>query len=364
MNSAQRTVLIMAGGTGGHIFPAMSIAEKLQEMGMHVEWLGSTAGLEEQLLGQTRIPLHLIAARGLRGKGWMSLLTAPFMILQATRQALGVMSRVNPDCVLGMGGFVTGPGGVAARLHGKKLLLHEQNSVPGITNRLLAPLAYRILQAFPGTFKSSRKVQTVGNPVRRSISGLAALRKPDATRPLRVLVLGGSQGAQAINEVVPFAVAGWQGQERPQVLHQAGRSKTAATESCYAEAGLELGERITVTEFIDDMAEAYSWADLVVCRSGASTVAEIAAAGIPSILIPYPYHKDQQQLENARWLEDAGAAIIVEQRQLTAVWLKQLLHDLASDRARLFRMSRAARDIAIVDADQRIGQFCLEAANG
>ena len=361
----QKTVLIMAGGTGGHIFPAMSIAERLQEMGMHVEWLGSDAGLEVQILSKTHIPLHLISARGLRGKGLRSLILAPFMILQATLQALNIVRRVNPDCVLGMGGFVTGPGGVAAKLRGKRLLVHEQNAVPGITNRLLAPMAFKVLQAFPGTFTDRDNVDTVGNPVRQAISKLATERDFDSIRPLRILVLGGSQGAQAINQVLPYALAAWPAETgSPQVLHQAGRHKLSETTECYSQAGLEIGDDLSVTEFIDDMAGAYEWADVVVCRSGASTVAELAAAGIPSILVPYPFHKDQQQLENARWLEGAGAALIIEQADLTAARLQQELIALAGNRQCLSSMSSAALGIAITDADTRISTVCREAANG
>jgi len=365
MMNARKTVLIMAGGTGGHIFPAMSIAEKLQELGVHVEWLGSNAGLEVQILSKTHIPLHLISVRGLRGKGFRSLIMAPFMILQATLQALKVVKKVNPDCVLGMGGFVTGPGGVAARLQGKKLLVHEQNAVPGVTNKLLAPMAFKVLQAFPDTFADRAKVETVGNPVRQAIGRLGAGRDFGDTRPLHILVLGGSQGAQAINRIVPLALAVWPaGAGNPHVMHQAGRNKLNETAGCYSQAGIEIGDHLTVTEFIDDMAGAYEWADVVVCRSGASTVAELAAAGIPSILVPYPYHKDQQQLKNARWLEDAGAALIIEQHDLSADSLQKALINLAGDRQQLAKMSSAARNIAIVDADLRISNICQEAANG
>ncbi|MBT8145957.1 MAG: undecaprenyldiphospho-muramoylpentapeptide beta-N-acetylglucosaminyltransferase [Gammaproteobacteria bacterium] len=362
--SEQRTVLIMAGGTGGHIFPAISIAEKLQELGMHVEWLGSSAGLELQILGKTRIPLHLISARGLRGKGLRSLFAAPFMILQATGQALRVIKQVDPDCVLGMGGFVTGPGGVAARLRGKKLLVHEQNAVPGVTNKILARMAFKVLQAFPGTFPARENVETVGNPVRQTISRLSAGRNFQGDRPLHILVLGGSQGAQAINQVVPLALAEWSGEAvKHQVMHQTGRGKLGETVTGYSQAGHRDSDDLNITEFIDDMAQAYEWADIVVCRSGASTVAELAAAGMPAILVPYPYHRDQQQLKNARWLEGAGAAQIIEQQDLTAETLRQKLIELAKDRQRLSAMSKAARSIAIVDADSRISLICQEAAN-
>ena len=357
-------MLIMAGGTGGHIFPAMSIAEKLRVMGVHVEWLGSTAGLEVQILGKTSIPLHLIAARGLRGKGFRRLVAAPLMILQATLQALKIIKEVDPDCVLGMGGFVTGPGGVAARLRRKKLLIHEQNAVPGITNKLLALLADRILQAFPGTFPHRTNVQTVGNPVRRAIADIAMLREFNLAGPLRLLVLGGSQGALAINEVVPGSLSDWPTELMPHVIHQTGRNKLVATTECYERHGLKVGNEIRVVEFIDDMAEAYQWADLVICRSGASTVAELAATGLPSLLVPYPYHRDQQQLKNARWLAGGGAATIIEQKYLKVERIRDEILALVNDRKRLRAMSEAARAIAILDADARIGEICLETAHG
>lgn len=355
----------MAGGTGGHIFPAMSIAEKLQELGVHVEWLGSTAGLEVQILSKTPFPLHLISAKGLRGRGIRSLVKAPFMLLQATLQALKIVKKVNPDCVLGMGGFVTGPGGVAARLRGKKLLIHEQNAVSGITNKLLAPLAFRTMQAFPGTFKSSSKVDTVGNPVRQAISAMITHRDYAVDRPLHILVLGGSQGAQAINQAVPSALADWPDESgQPQVLHQAGKGKLSETADWYSEAGIEAGDYLKISDFIDDMAGSYQWADVVVCRSGASTVAELAVAGVPAILVPYPHHKDQQQLKNARWLEEAGAAVIIEQSKLSPDRLRQVLIAFARDRKQLAAMSSAAHAVAISDADLRISRICLEAANG
>lgn len=354
----------MAGGTGGHIFPALSIAERLQRDGVEVHWLGSDAGLERQLVGKTAIPLHLISARGLRGKGPLRLLLAPLMMLRSTFQALRVLVRVDPDCVLGMGGFVTGPGGIAARLSRRPLLIHEQNAVPGITNRLLAPLAARVLEAFPGTFKPSARTVMVGNPVRRIIVQAANGTRPGRQGLLRVLVLGGSQGAQAINEVIPATLIRWPIETRPQVLHQAGSSKQSGTEARYLQLSIETGADVRVVEFIDDMAAAYQWADLVVCRSGASTVAEIAVAGLPAVLIPYPHHKDQQQLKNARWLADAGAAIILEQQDLTPARLGDLLVELNEDREKLAAMSAAAARVAVFDADTRIAGYCLEAAGG
>jgi UDP-N-acetylglucosamine--N-acetylmuramyl-(pentapeptide) pyrophosphoryl-undecaprenol N-acetylglucosamine transferase len=365
MTNEKRTILIMAGGTGGHIFPALAIAEKLQEAGARVEWLGSTAGLEVELVGKTRIPLHLIAAQGLRGKGLRGALLAPLMLLHSTWQAIDVVGQLKPACVLGMGGFVTGPGAVAARLRGCPLVIHEQNAVPGITNRLLAPLAGKILQAFPGTFTAGSRVHTVGNPVRQSITALAGSgRKPVEGRPLQLLVLGGSQGAQAINELMPPLLARWGSESRPRIWHQTGNGKLTEALSHYGALGLATGESLRVCAFIDDMAAAYRWADLVICRAGASTVAEIAVAGLPALFIPYPHHKDQQQLKNASWLERAGAALIRQQAGLTADSLLEPLRSLDSDRQRLATMSAAAQGVAISDADARIASHCLEIANG
>jgi len=358
----------MAGGTGGHIFPALSIAEKLREMGVNIEWLGSASGLEVQILGDMDYTLHLINARGLRGKGVLSLLLAPLMIVRATVQAYRVMARVRPDCVLGMGGFVTGPGGVAARLRGIRLLIHEQNAVPGITNRMLMPFAFRVLEAFPETFAKNRfaenKTVTVGNPVRRSIASSGSQKTREDAHRLRVLVLGGSQGARAINTVVPAALGLLEPESRPQVLHQAGKDKVSETLAGYAQAGIVTGADVRVQDFIKDIAQAYTWADLVICRSGASTVAEIAAAGLPAILIPYPYHKDQQQVRNARWLSETGAALLVEQDDLSPAVLRDHLKTFNCDRSRTASMSAAALDRAITDADERIALLCLETSNG
>jgi UDP-N-acetylglucosamine--N-acetylmuramyl-(pentapeptide) pyrophosphoryl-undecaprenol N-acetylglucosamine transferase len=285
------------------------------------------------------------------------------MIFRATAQASRIIGAVNPDCVLGMGGFVTGPGGVAARLRRRTLLIHEQNAVPGLTNKLLAPLAHQVLEAFPDTFPASARAELVGNPVRQTVAAVGRGRQPSGAGTLRVLVLGGSQGAQAINKVIPALLANWKEGKRPEILHQAGRAKLEETELGYRNHNVSTGEQIRVVDFIDDMAAAYQWADLVICRSGASTVAEIAAAGLPAILIPYPHHKDRQQLKNARWLADEGAALVMEQAVLTAEGLTTVVVNLDHDRARLKAMSGAAIRLAITDADERIADRCLEAAD-
>ena len=356
------TVLIMAAGTGGHVFPALSIARKLRKHNVRTEWMGTHQGMENQLLEGTGIKIHAVSAKGLKGKGVVRLLFAPFMLVQALIQSIRVLSSVNPDCVLGMGGFVSGPGGLAAKITGRKLVIHEQNAVPGFTNKLLSKIANLVFEAFPNTFPDSDKVLYTGNPLRSEIAELA--EKPrqyeKSSRSLRILVLGGSQGALAINEVVPELIADWPEQNRPHVLHQSGERTLEETQVLYKDRGLSSVEGVEVVPFISNMADAYGWADLVICRSGASTVSEIAAVGLPSILIPYPHHSDQQQKHNANWLVSAGAAFLLEQKDLTLATLRSLLLDLHTDRSKLQKMSDAARSISICDADELIVSRCME----
>jgi len=360
------TVLIMAAGTGGHVFPALSIARKLRKHNVRTEWMGTHQGMENQLLEGTGIKIHAVSAKGLKGKGVVRLLFAPFMLVQALIQSIRVLSSVNPDCVLGMGGFVSGPGGLAAKITGRKLVIHEQNAVPGFTNKLLSKIANLVFEAFPNTFPDSDKVLYTGNPLRSEIAELA--EKPrqyeKSSRSLRILVLGGSQGALAINEVVPELIADWPEQNRPHVLHQSGERTLEETQVLYKDRGLSSVEGVEVVPFISNMADAYGWADLVICRSGASTVGEIAAVGLPSILIPYPHHSDQQQKHNANWLVSAGAAFLLEQKDLTLATLRSLLLDLHTDRSKLQKMSDAARSISICDADELIVSRCMELAHG
>lgn len=355
----------MAGGTGGHIFPALSVADVLKSRGIATEWLGATRGMEEELLRSTGIPLHCIAMKGVRGKGLWRLLLAPFMAMAATIQAMRVIRAVSPGCVLGFGGYVTGPGGVAARLLGKNLLIHEQNSVAGISNRILTIMASRVMEAFPGTFTPGPKVIHTGNPVRAEIVMAGRIRKynPEKSQPLRILVLGGSQGATAINELIPELLANWRSEPRPQVWHQTGRKHLNACLAGYRSTGVTLDQKCRVEGFIADMAQAYGWADLVVCRSGASTVSELAVAGLPSVLIPYPHHADQQQVTNARWLSDAGAAHLVLQSDLSLTGLTSILRALDFDRQKLIDMASTARTLAVDNAGELIVQQCLEVCN-
>jgi len=361
-------VLIMAAGTGGHVFPALAIARQLETRGVKIDWLGTPDGMEEKLLEGTGYELHQIAAKGLKGKGLSRLLSAPWMLMRSLWQSLVIINRLKPDCVLGMGGYVSGPGGVAARLLRRKLYLHEQNAVVGLTNRLLSRLANCVFEAFPGAFLKSDKVMYVGNPVRADIEQVGASMPEFATheRPIRILVLGGSQGALAINEAMPEALAQLKSAGPatvPEVRHQTGAAQLEPTLSAYANAGFEPTSKLTITAFIEDMAAAYAWADLVIGRSGASTVTEIAVAGRASILVPYPHHKDQQQLHNARWLSAAGAATIIEQQLLSGDRLATEISSLNTDRDVLLAKSMAAHALAPRHVDARIADIMMEIAH-
>jgi UDP-N-acetylglucosamine--N-acetylmuramyl-(pentapeptide) pyrophosphoryl-undecaprenol N-acetylglucosamine transferase len=361
-------VLIMAAGTGGHVFPALAIARQLETRGVKIDWLGTPDGMEEKLLEGTGYEFHQIAAKGLKGKGLSRLLSAPWMLMRSLWQSLVIINRLKPDCVLGMGGYVSGPGGVAARLLRRKLYLHEQNAVVGLTNRLLSRLANCVFEAFPGAFLKSDKVMYVGNPVRADIEQVGASMPEFATheRPIRILVLGGSQGALAINEAMPEALAQLKSAGPatvPEVRHQTGAAQLEPTLSAYANAGFEPTSKLTISAFIDDMAAAYAWADLVIGRSGASTVTEIAVAGRASILVPYPHHKDQQQLHNARWLSAAGAATIIEQQLLSGDRIATEISSLNTDRDVLLAKSMAAHALAPRHVDARIADIMMEIAH-
>lgn len=359
MNAA-RPVLIMAGGTGGHVFPALAAAECLRERGVPVIWLGVRTGLEATLVPKAGIPMEWIEVAGLRGKGLRRRLLTPFMLARALWQARAVLRRLQPAVVLGMGGFVSGPGGIMARLLGIPLVVHEQNAIAGLTNRILARLANQVLQAFPGTFPPQRRALTVGNPVRQTIADLPppAARFAGREGRTRLLVLGGSQGALALNQLVPQALALLGDAERPEVWHQAGGRLQDAAQAAYQQAGMS----VRLTPFINDMAEAYGWADVVLCRAGALTIAELAAAGVGAVLIPFPFAVDDHQTANARFLEQGGAALLIQQADLTVERLADLLRELGSDRARLLAMAEAARRLAKIEAAEQVARVCLEQA--
>ena len=378
MNATAPKVLIMAGGTGGHVFPALTIASELLARGTQVEWLGTRQGIEARVIANTSIPLHYITVSGLRGKSLLKKLLAPFVILVAIAQAWIKIRRIQPGCVLGMGGFATGPGGVAARLLGKPLLIHEQNAVAGLTNRALFPFASLVMEAFPGAFlrptrhsflqrfADPHKITVIGNPVRPGILAIAPPedRFPGRSGKLRLLVVGGSLGSVAINRVMPQALALLAQDERPLVRHQCGNRNLDDTRAAYASSGLAPDIDLELSSFIDDMATAYVWADVILCRAGASTIAEIAAIGLPSILVPFPQSADDHQGENARILERAGAAKVIYQRDLNAEGLASCLRELGQDRSRLLGYAQAARTLAARDASTRAAALCLEACHG
>jgi len=350
-------VMIMAGGTGGHVYPALAVAQELRTRGHEVVWMGAPDSFESRVVPKSGIAMEYVRVSGLRGKGVAKLLQAPLLLLRALRDALAALRRQQPQLVLGMGGFAAGPGGVAAWLTRRPLLIHEQNAAAGMTNRLLARIATRVMEAFPRTFAAAL---TVGNPVR---AGFAELPAP-ALRlahegPARVLVVGGSQGARALNELMPRALALLPEAQRPQVRHQAGRTLDTA-QRCYAEAGVAG----SIEAFIDDMPAAYGWADLVVCRAGASTVAELAAAGCAALLVPFPAAVDDHQTRNGEYLVAAGAAKLMQERDLDPAKLALALRELLADRSALARMGEAARRAAWSDATERIVNECLTAAKG
>jgi UDP-N-acetylglucosamine--N-acetylmuramyl-(pentapeptide) pyrophosphoryl-undecaprenol N-acetylglucosamine transferase len=357
------TAMIMAGGTGGHVFPALATARVLRARGFDIVWLGTRRGIEARLVPAEGIPVEWLSVSGLRGKGVATLLAAPFRMAVALVQALRAVRRHRPGVVLGAGGFVSGPGGIAAWLLRRPLVVHEQNAVAGLTNRVLARFADRVLEGFPGSFGAGLKAERVGNPVRPEIAGVAPPERRYAGREgkARLLVFGGSQGAARLNAVVPAALAELPESLRPDVLHQTGVRGVDETVAAYKSRGIEADVRA----FIDDMAGAYGWADLAVCRSGALTVAELAAAGVPAVLVPFPAAVDDHQTKNARYVVGAGAAVLMPESELTPMSLAARLRELLeSGRPRLLQMAIAARATAITDADQRLADACVAAAGG
>ena len=361
MSATHKTLLVMAGGTGGHVFPALACADLLREQGVNVEWLGTAAGIEARVVPDANIKLHCIDVTGLRGKGKLSLLLAPFKLLKACYQALRVLRQVKPDAVLGMGGFASGPGGAAAYLLGVPVIVHEQNAAAGMTNKLLSKVASVVMEAFGGAFNSKVNTQVVGNPVRGNILKLPEPEKRFAERSgaLRLLVVGGSLGAQAINTLLPQVL-----QELPEgqfeVLHQAGKRNIDATKQAYDAAELLVRDDIRVVDFIDRMDEAYGWADVVLCRAGALTVSELSIAGAAAILVPFPYAVDDHQTGNARYLSEKGAAVLVQQRDLDKSRLMALLTGELSQRDKLLEMARAAKSLGRPEATEIVAAACLE----
>jgi UDP-N-acetylglucosamine--N-acetylmuramyl-(pentapeptide) pyrophosphoryl-undecaprenol N-acetylglucosamine transferase len=353
--SKNKTILIMAGGTGGHIFPGLAVADYLKAQGWRVVWLGAPSSMEAELVPKHGYAMGLVDFSGLRGKGWLSKVTMPIRLLFAMWQCLFVFLQYRPAVVLGMGGYITVPGGLVAVLLRRPLVIHEQNAVAGMSNKLLARYSKKVMSGFPHVLPNS---EWCGNPVRAAIASLPEPGQRYGKREgaLNVLVVGGSLGAKVINERVPKALALLAPEERPHVLHQSGKNHYKATRAAYEEAGVEG----MVAPFVDDMAFYYDQADLVVCRAGALTISELSAAGLASILVPFPHAVDDHQTVNARFLCDRGAAVLLPQKEMTPERLADLLRNMTRERAR--QMAQAARAAAQPNAAERVAQVCAEVA--
>lgn len=351
----QPSILLMAGGTGGHIFPGLAVANYLRTRGWNVAWLGNKNGMEYRLVSAADFPFESVDFGGLRGKGLKTKLMLPFNLVRAVIQSWKIMSRLKPDVVLGMGGYITFPGGIVAKLAGRVLVLHESNSVAGSANRALASIARKTLTGFPNTMKGA---EWVGNPIREAFDALAAPSQRYEQRQgrLSILVVGGSLGAAVLNEVVPEALALMPVDSRPHVIHQAGEKHLADLQRRYAMAGVDADVRA----FIDDMPTVYAQADLVICRSGAMTVSELAACGVAACLIPFPFAIDDHQTANARFLADANAAILLPQAQLNPTDLALMIQSLS--RVDLKAMAVRAHELAKPHATRRVAEVCAECA--
>lgn len=349
-------IMILAGGTGGHIFPALAVAELLRSEGCQVTWMGTRTGLEAKLIPSANIPIDWVGVSGLRGKSWGQRMLAPLRLLRACFQAARILWQRKPQVVLGMGGFVAAPGGLMAWLMRCPLVIHEQNRIPGSTNRLLMRLARVVLEAFPGSYPQKVTAICTGNPIRNAIARLPQKATGDISQPLHLLVLGGSLGAKALNELLPEAVslAGI----RLDVWHQTGSAMLESTRLAYSNKGLNAW----VDDFIEDMAAAYTWADLVVCRAGAMTISELCAVGLPALLVPLPHAIDDHQTANARYMTDAGAACLLPQAQTDAAKLATELRRLSEQREVLAQMAVQARALAKPQAARLVADICLKQA--
>lgn len=360
-----KPILIMAGGTGGHIFPALAVAKSLQAQSCPVTWIGTTDSMESELVPRYQVPIRYINIQALRGKGWKAKLLLPLRLFRATFQALTIIREVKPAAVLGMGGFVTGPGGLAAWLSRKPLLIHEQNAIAGMTNRYLSKIARHVFEAFPNSFGRKRNAICVGNPLRAEIVELHQQKRAHYTsdRALRLLVVGGSLGALVLNDIVPKAIAhlltvNSLPQNKIAIRHQTGERTHAHAVDAYKTANVEA----EVVKFIDDMSQAYQWADVIICRAGALTVSEVSAAGVPAIFIPFPYAVDDHQRKNAEVLAQCGAAEVIVQTELTPQLLAERLHTMISTSGMLVKMSEHSKAAAKLNATNAIAQQCLHYA--
>lgn len=349
-------VMVLAGGTGGHVFPALAVAQWLIAEGHSVTWMGTQRGIEARVVPETGIEIDWLSVSGVRGKGKLAVLLAPLMVIKACMQAASILRRRKPQVILGMGGFAAGPGGLMGRMLRIPLVIHEQNRVPGTTNRLLMKIASVVLEAFPRSFAADVRARATGNPLRSAFCADWPDRQPHERK--RLLILGGSLGAAALNEVVPQALAKLPAQALPEVIHQSGEKTLQLAQQQYEQAGVEA----QIKAFIDDMPSVYRWADLVICRAGAMTISELAATETPAILVPLPNAIDDHQTRNAEFLADADAAVLLRQSDMNVQSLSQLLAELLADDARLAQMSKAAAGQARLDATEKVAGVCLEAA--
>lgn len=358
-----KNVLIMAGGTGGHVIPALSVARELKLKGYTVHWLGSIKGIENDLVPDAGYQLHRITVSGLRGTSLLKTMFAPFQLLRALWQSFNVFMQVKPVMVLGMGGFASGPGGLMAVILRTPLVIHEQNAIPGMTNKLLSRFAKPLLQAFDGAFKNIKNVKTVGNPVRDNIARLPSpdVRMNNRGESLNVLVVGGSLGAVAINNVLIETMSELKTALPVNVWHQTGKRNLDDVKNGYQ---IKNVDSVKVSAFIADMAEAYEWADVVICRSGALTVSELMSAGVASILVPYPFAVDDHQTVNGQFLVSSGAAILMPQSKFTSEYLIEEFKRLIKSRDHILSMSLAARTLAKSDSAKIVANYCIEAAHG
>ncbi|MEP0356021.1 undecaprenyldiphospho-muramoylpentapeptide beta-N-acetylglucosaminyltransferase [Paraglaciecola sp.] len=358
MTNMTKKLLVMAGGTGGHVFPGLAVAAELAAQGWDIHWLGTSTRIEANLVPKAGFPISFIDVVGVRKNGLFRLLMAPFKIIKSIWQAHIVIKTFKPNVVIGLGGFASGPGGVAAWLNRLPLVLHEQNAVPGLTNKLLSKIATQVLTGFDNTFVAQKtniiKYSYVGNPVRTEFSALPA--KESIQMPLKILVVGGSLGAQILNETVPVAL---QGLSNVNVRHQTGKGHLSTVQQHYKQF-VTNESSYQLSEFIDDMAQAYQWADLVVCRAGALTVAEVAAAGVPAVFVPLPHAVDDHQTKNAQVLVDASAAYLLPQKELTPEGLRILIESSQGVPEKLLEMGKNAKAIARIGAAKDVAHFCIE----
>lgn len=354
-------IVIMAGGTGGHVFPALAVANELRRRDVAVSWIGTKRGLESEIIPQADIPIDWVSISGLRGNGLLGWLMAPYRLLVAVYQVVRIFKQRKPHMVLGMGGFVSGPGGLAARLIQIPLVIHEQNSIPGLTNRLLSKIAQKVLVAFPTVFNDKVKAINTGNPLRADFSLFAEPEQRLKAHPdsVHLLVIGGSLGASVLNDIVPGVLAQFEITGRPQIWHQTGKKHLDHTKSNYHNAKVDA----RIEAFIENMSEAYGWADIVLCRAGALTISELAAVGIASILVPYPFAVDDHQTKNAQYLVESGAAELIQQVDLTQEKLFSVLGLLCGQKDKLLHMAQQAKKLARPNATQIVADYCLEVAN-